>query len=378
MFNERYKRELDIQKYEALYRNPITITKNRNGMLSYVKGKLINFSSNDYLGLSEDKFLNKKLLTYIRKCGIASSSSRLLTGNNKGLEKAEESYASFFGYESSLFFPSGYQANLAFVSTLFDFEDTVIYDKKIHASIAMGLNLIESKKYGFKHNSMGHLEKRLLKSDKNISVITESLYSMDGDILPVKEICKLKKIYNFNLIIDEAHSFGVLGRNGSGISKNIADIAIGTLGKAFGFNGAFILMPSIIKEYFINFSSPLIYTTALPPYFGPYAETVLEKVSRMGRERSYIEELASYTKHKLMSKGFILWGDAHIISIYIGDEKKALYVSNELISKGILLTACRYPTVPKGKATLRIGINTKLKKNDIDNLINKLMEVINE
>lgn len=378
MFNERYDLEIDIQKKKGLYREPISILGREAALLKTTQGVLINFSSNDYLGLSQDSSLESKLITSIKKYGRASSSSRLLTGNSRVLEEAEKVYAQYFGYEDALFFPSGYQANLALVSTLFNNTDTIIYDKKVHASIVMGLKVTDAELKGFNHNSMMHLEKRLFSTQESSTVITESLFSMDGDLLPVSDIKRLKDNYKFNLIVDEAHSFGVLGDRGRGLSTQIADIAVGTLGKAFGFNGAFVLMPGRIKEYFINFSSPLIYTTALPPYFGSYVQDILYRIEEMDNQRAYVCDLSSYTKASLINEGLKVTGDAHILSIFIGDENRAVAVSNQLRDRGILLTTSRYPTVPMGKAILRIGINTLLTRDHIDKLIKSLKEILSE
>lgn len=358
-----------------LLRTPISVASRKKSYIKSSDGDYLNFSSNDYLGLAQNREVLNELCKCIKKNGAASSASRLLTGNNKNLELAEDTYAKYFGYESALFFPSGYQANTALVSTLFNEDDSIIFDKRVHASIAHGLKGTTAEIYGYNHSSYKHLEKRVKTSKPSSFLITESLFSMDGDILNVSKIEKLKKEYCFNVIVDEAHSFGALGEGGRGIATGVADIAIGTMGKAFGFNGAFVLMPSILKDYFLNFSSPLIYTTALPPYYGPIAEVLLEKVESMDSERAYIKDLAEYTKNEIKKNGLKVSGDAHIVSISIGDEGKAIDLSCKLLKKGIILSVCRFPTVPLGKAILRLGITASLAKSSIDYLVNCLKEV---
>lgn len=375
MFNERYNIELERSMSRGLYRKPISIL-NRNGQcVGSQYGNLINFSSNDYLGLGSCKKMEKSLISCIKKYGKSASSSRLITGNYKVLTEAEKVYAQYFGFEDSIFFPSGFQANNALVSTMFNYKDTLLFDKKIHASIVKGLQMTNATFKSYRHNSIPHLTKRV-KACSNSTVISESLFSMSGDLLPVKDIEKLKMEYSFKLIVDEAHSFGVLGQQGRGIAGNIADISVGTMGKAFGSNGAFILMPKNIKEYFINFCSPLIYTTALPPYFGPHAIDILNEVSKMDKERSYVKDMGIYIKEEFSRIGLNILGDAHIKSIEIGDEERAAEISQKLIEKGILLTAVRYPTVEYGKAILRLGVTSNLKRKDVDRLIKEVKEIL--
>ncbi|MCP4134582.1 MAG: pyridoxal phosphate-dependent aminotransferase family protein [bacterium] len=380
MFTKRYEQELKIQKDLGLYRAPAVIEE-RSGRYIYInKSRQLNFASNDYLGLASSRKLGKKAARNFKKYGTSSSSSRLVSGNFSLINRAEQEYARYFGYEDALFFPSGYQANVALVSTLFNAEDTIFFDKHIHASTVTGMVLSGASVHGFKHNSMSHLRKRLEKAAPGINaapVITESLFSMDGDLLDISGLESLKRDHSLLTIVDEAHSFGALGKGGRGIAGNTADIAVGTMGKALGFFGAFLLLPATLKEYFINFSSPLIYSTTLPEAHAATALDILEMLPGLDTERNHLRDLCTNIKERLIGEGVEVSGDAHIISIPMGDEKKALAISEALLRKGIYLLPARYPTVPRGKAILRLSATALHQEKDVTLFVETLIKLLN-
>ena len=375
MLKRRILKRLDYQKKIGLYRNPVKVER-RNGKYIYVNGKkLCNFASNDYIGLSSSKKLQEKIALNFSKYSYSSSSSRLVSGNYDAINEAEKAFAEYFGFESCLFFSSGYQANIGILSTLFEKDDTIIFDKHIHASSIKGIILSNTPFLGYKHNSMTHLENRLKKSislnkplqnnHKLIAVITESLFSMDGDYLKINDISYLKDKYDFFSIIDEAHAFGAVGEKGKGIAHNISDIAVGTLGKAMGLFGAFCLCPGWIKDYLINFSSPFIYTTTLPEAHAISAIDILKKVHDSDNSREKLAYNSEFMKKNLIEKGFRVNGDAHILSLEIGDETRCLKLSKQLFEKGFLAFPARFPTVPLGRAIIRISMNSLHDENDV-------------
>ncbi|MDO9528185.1 MAG: pyridoxal phosphate-dependent aminotransferase family protein [Syntrophales bacterium] len=374
MFTKRYKNRLILQQQAGLYRNPPEIT-GREGKHLIVDGrKVLNFASNDYLGLSTSEDLRKKVSKNFQKYSTSSSSSRLVSGNYSIINRAEEEYASFFGYEDALFFPSGYQANVGILSTLFEKGDSVIFDKHIHASSVKGMTLSGAKFYGYNHNSMSHLKKRLdSNKEDQVAVLTESLFSMDGDLLDTRGFGQLKKSYRFLSVVDEAHAYGAIGEGGRGIAHDVADVAVGTFGKALGLFGAFALLPGGIKEYLFNFSSPLIYTTTLPEAHAASAIDLLEIVSRSEERRNNLREVSCILKEGLKREGFRLTGDAHIIALEIGEEAKAAKVSQSLLERGIFVLPARYPTVPIGRAILRISITALHTEEDIKAFIDALV-----
>lgn len=373
MFAKRFINKLELQHQANLSRNPLEIDRRDGKYIIVDNRKILNFSSNDYLGLGTSKKLGKKVSENFITYGASSSSSRLVSGNYSIITLAEKKFAEFFGYDEALFFPSGYQANIGVISAFFEPGDKVFFDKHIHASSVKGLILSKSDFAGYNHNSISHLEKRLYKSDVDqAAVVTESLFSMDGDLLNLKDFAELKTKYNFLSIVDEAHAFGVIGEKGRGIARNVADIAIGTFGKAFGFFGAFVLLPKGFKEYMFNFSSPLIYSTTLPEAHAASAIDLLKLIEGSEAKQKHLKNISCYMKESLKQNSFNVTGDAHIIALNINDEQTATNLSRELFNKNIFVFPSRYPTVPKGKAILRISMTALHTKEDVEYFIDTL------
>ena len=376
MFKKKIINKLAAQKEAGLYREPIEI-ENREGKYLLIEGrKVLNFASNDYLGLGVSEELKRKVSGNFLKYSTSSSSSRLVSGNYSVINQAEKEYARFFGYEDALFFPSGYQANIGILSALFEKGDLLIFDKHMHASSVKGMLLSGADFHGYNHNSMSHLCKWLEKFGGNQpAVLTESLFSMDGDFLDLQGFKALKERFNFFSIVDEAHAFGAIGENGRGIARDVADIGVGTFGKALGLFGAFVLLPAGFKEYLFNFSSPLIYTTSLPEAHAASAIDLLEIISQCEKQRKHLREISSLTKEKLVYEGFCVKGDAHILAVEIGDESRALEISRKLLEEDIFVLPARYPTVPLHKAILRIGITALHTEKDAGKLVGSLKEL---
>jgi len=323
----------------------------------------LNFASNDYLGLGVSTALTNKVVRNFKKYNTSSSSSRLVSGNYDVISQAEKEYATHFGYEEALFFPSGYQANLGVLSAFFEKGDNIIFDKHIHASSVKGMTLSGANFRGYNHNAMSHLKKRLDANIKGqVAVLTESLFSMDGDFLAIDDFGKLKQEYEFLSIVDEAHAFGALGEKGRGLARDVADIAVGTFGKAMGLFGAFVLLPEGFKDYLFNFSSPLIYTTTLPEAHAASAIDLLEMISRCDDLRNHLAEVSRITKQGLIREG--------------GKEDRAVAVARGLLKKGIFVLPARFPTVPVHRAILRVGMTALHTEEDADLLIRSLTEVL--
>lgn len=373
MFAKRYKTRLTLQQQTGLYRNPPEVSR-RDGKYLLIGGKkVLNFASNDYLGISQLEELSRLTAENFRKYGASSSSSRLVSGNYSVINEAEKAYAAYFGYDDALFFPSGYQANMAVLSTFLEQGDTVIFDKHIHASSVKGMVMSGAGFFGYKHSSLSHLERRLSANrDKQVALLTESLFSMDGDLLDVTGLLALKERHHFLTIVDEAHAFGAIGRGGRGIAGDVADIAVGTFGKSFGFFGAFVLLPDGFKEYLFNFASPLIYTTTLPEAHAATAIDALEMIAASDDRRIHLAAVSSLMKERLIGDGFRVSGDAHILALEIGEEGKAVEVSRRLLLKNIFVLPARYPTVPLHRAILRIGMTSLHEEEDVALFIENL------
>jgi 8-amino-7-oxononanoate synthase len=379
MFAERFKNRLEAQKQAFLYRDTPKIEKKDGKHLFIGDRKVLNFSSNDYLGLSVSEELKNKVARNFQKYNTSASSSRLVSGNYSVISRAEREYARHFGYEDALFFPSGYQANIGILSTFFEKGDTIIFDKHIHASSVKGMTLSGAVFKGYNHNSMSHLEKRLDASTRDqVAVLTESLFSMDGDFLDIDAFQSIKRQYNFLSIIDEAHTFGALGERGRGTARGVADIAVGTFGKALGLFGAFVLLPKGFKEYLFNFSSPLIYTTSLPEAHAASAIDLLQIISECEDLRKHLRKVSRMMKEGLRHEGFRVTGDAHILAIEMGEEDRAVAVARGLLKKDIFALPARFPTVPIHRAILRISMMALHTEDDVVHFIRTLMEVFNK
>lgn len=375
MFDSKLRTRLKHQERIGLYRNPPEITARQGQFLYSADKKMINFASNDYLGLGSSDLLKKITAENFSKFGSSASSSRLVTGNYNTIRMAEKAYARFFGFEDALFFSSGYQANLALLSTLFDKGDRIIFDKHIHASSVKGISLSGAEFSGFRHNSIPHLAKRLeAVKNRHCGVITEALFSMDGDLPDLTALKQLKKEHDFLCIVDEAHSYGAMGRNGCGVAGPIADIGVGTFGKAFGLFGAFILLPELHRDFLVNYASPFIYTTSLPEAHAATTLDLLEIVGKADDKRKILEDASCFMKEELVKNGFKVKGDAHILAIEIGDEQKTVALSEKLRNKGIFVFPARFPTVPLGQAILRISLTAMHTGKDIKTFIGELLK----
>lgn len=366
MFEKRLRQKLSLQKEKGLYRNPPVVDEGDGRTVTVGGRTLINFASNDYLGLGRCEALRKQAAEAFLRYGTSSSSSRLVSGNAAVIREAEKAYAAYFGYEDAIFFPSGYQANLAILSTLFGPEETLLFDKHVHASTVKGMQLGTAPFKGFRHNSMGHLEKRLKSASGTPVVVTESLFSMDGDTPPMASLAELKKKHGFLTVVDEAHAYGALGHGGRGIAREVADVALGTFGKALGLFGAFVLLPSLYREYLFNFASPLIYTTALPEAHAVTALSVLSEVARADDRRARLTHLSRYLTRLLADRGFTVCGQAHILAVQIGSEERAHELVTKLFDRGYFAFTARFPTVPMGQAIIRLSLTANHTEKDLE------------
>lgn len=376
MLAERHGERLRRRHDAGLLRTPPLIAAREGKYLLIGGRRVLNFSSNDYLGLGVSESLRRQVAENFKKYGSSSSSSRLVAGNLATISRAEEAYARYFGYEDALFFPSGYQANVGLLSALFAKGDVVLFDKHLHASSVKGMALSGADCRGYNHNALSHLRKRLAAAGPtSAAVLTESLFSMDGDLLDIQGLSSLKEEFGFLSIVDEAHAFGVLGEQGRGLALPVADIAVGTFGKALGLFGAFVLLPAIVKEYLCNFSSPLIYSTALPEAHAASALDILAMIAAADTEREHLRAISGLMKEALLAEGLQARGDAQIIAWEIGDERRAVALSQQLLARDIFAFAARYPTVPQGQAMLRLGMTALHTEEDVSLFIKAVRDI---
>lgn len=386
---EKLIKRLDLVKEKGNYRNLSYYQRKFDKYIVYDDKKYINFASNDYLGLSVDnEILRRFYNTFkvdVNELGFSSVSSRLMSGNPEIYKILESELSEFFGKDRSIVYNSGYHMNVGVLPALTDKRDLILSDKLNHASIIDGMRLSEAKHFRYRHLDYEGLERYLNhhRADyENVFIVTESLFSMDGDIADIRKLVEIKNRYNCFLYVDEAHAVGVYGE-GRGISYdqgvlNEVDILAGTFGKAFASVGGFILTNELFYELLVNFSRPLIFTTALPPVVLYWNLYILQNMKNYEDRRIKLFQLHQYMRNQFKKHSFKTLGESYIIPFITGDSKDAINLSKHLKENGIIAPAIRPPTVPEGGARIRFSLNANLDYEDIDRLISLLSGGINE
>ncbi len=341
-----------------------------------VDGKeLINFCSNDYLGLSRHPKVVERSVEYTRKYGSGAGSSRLVSGNLSIYEELEEKLAATFGFESVLLFNTGFQANTSLLASLADRNSLILADKRSHNSLLQGALLSRADFRRFAHNDYGQLEEVLKQACSEnynrVWVVSETVFSMDGDRSDLDQLTELTARYDALLYSDDAHALGVLGDKGLGLNygREGIHISLGTFGKAFGSFGAFAGCPAEMKKFLVNFSAGFIYTTALPPAVIGALDAALELIPHMDEERKELLRKVRIVKDALKEMGYELGhSDSQIIPVITGSESSTIECSKFMEDNGLWLTAIRPPTVEKGASRLRITLTAAHTGSDIDQL----------
>jgi len=347
--------------------------------LRLTDSNFIDFTSNDYLGLARSETLFDQIHERVQIIGKrnGSTGSRLLSGNSEYAEFVEERLAKVFNTESAVLFNSGYTANLAVLSSIPQKNDTIIYDELAHASIKDGARLSLAKRYSFKHNDLHDLETKIKKSTGNIFIVVESVYSMDGDECPLVELVSLAERHDALLIVDEAHSTGVVGENGSGLAcelnleKKIA-VRIHTFGKAMGVHGACVAGSLVLREYLINFARPYIYTTALPLHSLASIECSFEYLRNHIHLQKELKENIIYYLNNMQDVSNRTHSSSAIQTVIIPGNKEVKQIARTLQENHFDIRPIVSPTVRKGLERLRICIHTYNTNEEIDMLTKHL------
>lgn len=332
----------------------------------------LNFSCNDYLGLSKHPRVVAAAKRALDEYGAGSTASRLVTGTLPGDEELEHRLATFKGYPSALVFGSGFLTNIGVIPSLVGREDTVFADRLVHASIIDAITLSRARLARFHHNDVQHLEELLKKSTAGRRlVVTESVFSMDGDLAPLPEIAAMALRYDALLMIDEAHATGVFGPSGSGLIRDhrlesSVNVSMGTLSKAMGSYGGFVACSPSMRELLVNRARALIYTTALPPSVIASSIAALDILQASPELGAELLKRAETFRKMLKAAGLdTLQSASQIIPIVVGDNAKALALAERLRAFGILAVAIRPPTVPQGSARLRLSVTLEHSGNDL-------------
>lgn len=371
------KEKLNKLQKEGLYRELRVIDSFDGPTIKIAQREYILLSSNDYLGLTQHPKVKESAKEAIEKFGCGSGASRLISGTNQLHCELENKLADFKNTESALIFSSGYAANLGVISSLVGKGDVIIIDKLNHASIIDGCRLSGANIRVYPHKNMNSLEKILKKSQTYHLrlIITDGIFSMDGDIATLPEIVALAKKYQALVMVDDAHGTGVLGKEGRGTVEYFGleghiDIQMGTLSKALGSFGGFIAGSNILIEYLKNKARSFIYSTALPPAQVASALTALEIIQTTPELRQRLWENIQYLRKGLQKLGFdTMESQTQIIPVFIGEDDKTMQVAKFLYENGIFAPGIRPPTVPRGTSRIRLSLMATHTKSQIDKVI---------
>ncbi len=342
--------------------------------------KMLNMSSNDYLGLASNENLRQSFLQqYVDNFpSFTSSSSRLLTGNFPVYTDLEQFIAQRFQRESSLLFNSGYHANLGILPALTTTKSLILADKLVHASMIDGIRLSQCEFFRYRHNDYEHLksllEKNAGKFDRTF-IVTESVFSMDGDVADLNYLAQLKTQFpNTYLYVDEAHAIGVYGKNGLGIAEQanvIADIdlLVGTFGKALASMGAYVVCDQILKECLINQMRPLIFSTALPPFNVAWTHFIFERLPQFSKERTHLEQLSIFLRQEVEHRTQIMPSQTCIVPYILGENEATLAKAKDLQEQGYYCLPIRPPTVPKGTSRIRLSLTADMTMDEVKQFV---------
>ncbi|MDX5446967.1 MAG: 8-amino-7-oxononanoate synthase [Bacteroidota bacterium] len=346
----------------------------------------LDFCSNDYLGFATSEALESQLqseIALVQPLRLGATGSRLLTGNSPLYQRVEQQVAAFHGSESALIFPSGYSANLGLLSSVPKKGDVILYDELCHASIRDGIRLSNAKAYRFKHNnlrSLGDLLKRNGETARQLFVVTESVFSMDGDLAPLKGLVRLCKRWKASLIVDEAHAVGVIGRKGEGLVSHLGfqDAVFArviTFSKAIGNHGGAVLGSRVLRDYLVNFARPLIYTTGLPDLTLVHIRVAYQKLSQAKAPLEQLEHNVQYFIQNLEPRirRRMIRGITPINVLLVQGNQRVVRLADHLQEKGFDVRPILHPTVPKGRERLRIVIHSF---NDPEDIL-KLCQTLN-
>lgn len=373
MLNALLKEELTELQDKNLLRKLKTLQPVNSTQALFQGKELVLFCGNDYLGLSRHPKVIEAAKRYADQAGVGATSARLISGTSEIHGKLEQTLAQFYQKEKALVFSAGYLANLGVLSGLAKKGDLIVMDKLCHASLIDGARLSGAELRVFPHKNYARCEELLKKSGdfKKIFLVSDTVFSMDGDLADIPELVRLKKVYGAVLMVDDAHGLGVLGATGQGALEDARlggeiDVITGTLSKAVGCLGGFAAGSEMIIDYLINHSRPFIFATGLAPILCAAAVEALQMIRKETPLRSALWKNIHQLEQALRTQGIeIPDRKAAILPIMVGDEKAACTASEQLLGQGFLVPAIRYPTVAKGKARLRVTVSAGHQEKDI-------------
>jgi 8-amino-7-oxononanoate synthase len=370
----------------GLGRSPNPAWGRRGAEVETSSGSAIDFSSNDYLGLATDIRVVAAARETLPTEGVGATASRLIAGTHREHESLESDIANFFGSGAAVTFATGYSANTGVIPALVDPRDAIFADSLNHASVIDGCRLSRAQMFVFPHANTAELAKLLQAkrpAARRALIVTDGLFSMDGDLAPLREISSLAREFNAWTYVDDAHAVGVLGPRGRGTAdamglESPVDVTVGTLGKAFGVAGAFVYGSAILKRHLVNHARSFVFSTAPLPAQAAAAREALRIVANEPELRARLRTNAGLVRQGLERGGIAALGatDSHVVPVLIGDSAQTVRIGAELRKRGVLVGAVRPPTVAEGTARLRISVSAAHTLEQIRRLVENVADVI--
>ncbi len=383
MIWQEIESQLSSLAEKHLIRNRRTLESGCDTHLNIDGKSLLAFCSLDYLGLASHPKTREAICESVMLWGTGSGGSHVVNGHMRPHQELEEKLASFVEAERALFYTTGYMANIGVVPTLVGRGDAVFADRLNHASLIDAVQLSRADHCRYAHNDMQHLERLLASSTaKSKLILSDAVFSMDGDLAPIPELFKLAEQYDAWLVLDDAHGFGVLGQDGRGSLSHFSIpfhpriIYVGTLGKAAGVSGAFVAASDSVIEWLVQRSRSYIFTTASSPVIASALLTSLDLIRDGNGRRQHLLDLSTRLREQMRSLPWkLLPSFTAIQPIIVGENDAVLRASDELLKRGIWVPAIRPPTVPQGQARLRISLSASHTFDDVDRLVQALREI---
>lgn len=371
---QELQEELGEVRAKGLFRKLRTLSRIQGTHASWEGKEIVLFCGNDYLGLSQDERVKEAAREAIARYGVGAGAARLISGTSDLHTQLERELARFKTTERALIFGSGYLANVGALTALAGEEDLIVMDKLCHASLIDGAKLSGARIRTFPHKNYRRSEEILATAQgyRRKLLVSDSLFSMDGDWAELEELVRLKDRHGAILVVDDAHAIGIFGSRGQGLVderyRGRVDVTAGTLSKAFGVFGGFLAGSEEIVESLINFSRPFLFATSPPPALMAACLTSLRLIEEEPFLRERLWKNVDAVREFLRGKGRPSGYRSPILPIPVGDEKEAVRISEELLEKGVLVPAIRYPTVPRGKARLRLTVSAAHTDEDLEKL----------
>lgn len=375
--------ERDERRRQGLYRERRRLQSGQGARVRWQGREFVNFASNDYLNLSTDRRLARAAARAAKRYGTGAGASPLVSGYLPPLRALERDLARWLGTESALVFSSGYAANLAVLAALAGPEDVIFSDELNHASLIDGCRLARAQVCVFRHADTDHLRELLNGQGPKARrrfIVSDTVFSMDGDVAPLVELAGLAERHDAMLVIDEAHATGVLGEHGRGVSEALPVafdprrlVKVGTLSKALASQGGFVCGTRLLTDWLVNNARPYIFSTALAPTSAAAARRALAIVVAEPQTRRRLHELADFLRDRLRDIGYPGTGSrSQIVPLIVGDAKAAVELSKRLEADGLLVPAIRPPSVPDGGARLRVSLTAGHTQEDVQRLVQAL------